>query len=161
MFLYSDARTHWFRPPRSVHMAHINALHCGMVSSLTHQWICRREVLKMDSVVTDVEWGTGGGLYSNLSFLSICFRDLYPLMDWCVQTKCAPRSLIFQFTRSLVFWADLPAVALYRWLFISPAFSNRILTSTRNGEAHSLAYFRRTSLEGPHTLHWKIEFGYW
>ena len=80
------------------------------------------------------------------------------LMDWCVQTKCAPRSLIFQFTRSLVFWADLPAVALYRWLFISPAFSNRILTSTRNGEAHSLAYFRRISLEGPHTLHWKIEY---
>ena len=32
----------------------------------------------MDSVVTDVEWGTGGGLYSNLSFLFICFRDLYP-----------------------------------------------------------------------------------
>ena len=33
---------------------------------------------KMDSVVTDVGWGAGGGLYSSHSFhsfLFICFRD--------------------------------------------------------------------------------------
>ena len=31
----------------------------------------------MDSVVKDVGWGAGGGLYSSPSFLFICFRDLY------------------------------------------------------------------------------------
>ena len=31
----------------------------------------------MDSVVTDVGWGAGGGLYSSLYFIFICFRDLY------------------------------------------------------------------------------------
>ena len=30
----------------------------------------------MDSIVTDVGWGAGGGLYSSLSFL-FCFRDFY------------------------------------------------------------------------------------
>ena len=31
----------------------------------------------MDSVVKDVRWGAGGGLYSSLYFILICFRDLY------------------------------------------------------------------------------------
>ena len=29
----------------------------------------------MDSVITDVGWGDGSGLYSSISFLFICFRD--------------------------------------------------------------------------------------
>ena len=32
--------------------------------------------MKVDSAVTDVGWGAGGGLYSSLSFLFVCFRDL-------------------------------------------------------------------------------------
>ena len=66
--LYLDVRTYFQGPPRSVCMAHIKALRRGIVSSLMRRGICGREVWKMDSVVTDVGWGAGGGLYSSLSF---------------------------------------------------------------------------------------------
>ena len=73
MFSYSDARTHIRGPPCSVRIAHKKAQCRSM--SLMHRGICGREVWKMDSVITDVGWGDGGGLYSSLSFFIICFHD--------------------------------------------------------------------------------------
>ena len=71
--LYLDVRTYFQGPPRSVRMAHIKALRRGMFSSLMRRGICGREMWKMDSVVTDVGWGAGGGLYSSLSFYYYLF----------------------------------------------------------------------------------------
>ena len=73
MFSYSDARTHTRSPPRSVRIAHKKAQRRGM--SLMHRGICGREVWKMDSVITDVGLGAGGGLYSCLFLKKFCFHD--------------------------------------------------------------------------------------
>ena len=132
----------------------------------------------------DVEWAAGGGLYSSLSFLFICFRD--PLSP---KAHCLPSSLScassFQSTYSSVFWVDLLAVTLYRWLLTElcsllqrdlnqcteQRTSDMGISKERRDEvrfvfnplsgpiiAHSLAWFQRTSLEGPHTPHSKIEY---
>ena len=116
--LYSDECTHIPGPLRSVRIAHKKAQRRGM--SLMHRGICGREVWKMDSVITDVGWRAGSGLYSSISFLFICFRD--PL--------------------SLSFWVDPLAVTLYRWLLTELAFFNKILTSARNGKPRSKDHIR-------------------
>ena len=132
MFLYSDARTHFQGPPRSVRMAHIKALRRGMVSSLMRRGICGKEMWKMDSVVTDVGWGAGGGLYSSLSFY-------YHLFSWSFTSE----SPLFSFSAPCsIFWVDPLTVTLYRWLLVEPAFSNKILTSARNGKPRSKDHIR-------------------
>ena len=99
--LYLDVRTYFQGPPRSVHMAHIKALRRSMVSSLMCRGICGREMWKMDSIVTDVGWGAGGGLYSCLSFLFICSRDpLSPKAHYFPSSH--PYGSTFQSTHSSV-----------------------------------------------------------
>ena len=116
---------------RAVCMAHIKALRCGMVSSLMRQGICGREVWKMDSFVTDVGWGAGGGLYSSLSFY-------YHLFSWSFISESP---LFSFFAPCSIFWVDPLAVTLYRWLLIELAF-NKILTSARNGKPRSKDHIR-------------------
>ena len=57
--------------------------------------------LKMDSVVTDVGWGAGGGLYSSISFLFICFRDPLSPKAHCFPSS-HPYASTFQSTHSSV-----------------------------------------------------------
>ena len=78
------------------------ALRRGMFSSLMRRGICGREMWKMDSVVTDVGWGGGGGLYSSLSFLFICFRDHLSPKSHCLPSSLSCTSS-FQSTYSSVF----------------------------------------------------------
>ena len=121
-----------------------------------------REVWKMDSVITNVGWGTRGGLYSSLFFLFICFRDpLSPKAHYFPSSHLYAST--FHSTHSLVFWVNPLAVTLYRRLLIELAFSNKILTSARNRKPRSKDHIRfiqnlSTSIYGYVLRHFSLSY---
>ena len=76
------------------------------------------------------------------------------MLDGELEVGCTPVFFIYLFV-FVIFISESP---MNRYVQTNCAPRIFFAPSAPNGEAHSLAYFRRTSLEGPHTFHSKIEY---